>query len=75
MIYQNLFSEIEIKLRLFKEEVKYDQRYFIDSQEDYDNITKTQKIHLRLLKEQSIQSSQKLKWNSWSLSYIIVMIN
>ena len=31
-------------------------------------LTKTQKIHLSLLKEQSIQSSQKLKWNSWSLS-------
>ena len=45
-----IFQKLKLNQDYLKEEVKYDQRYFIDSQEDYDNTYKNSKDPFEIIK-------------------------
>ena len=45
-----IFQKLKLNKDYLKEEVKYDQRYFIDSQEDYDNTYKNSKDPFEIIK-------------------------
>ena len=45
-----IFQNLKLNQDYLKEEVKYDQRYFIDSHEDYDNTYKNSKDPFEIIK-------------------------
>ena len=45
-----IFQKLRLNQDYLKEEVKYDQRYFIDSQEDYGNTYKNSKDPFEIIK-------------------------